>query len=373
MKADTKSDAIPAEPVLKGGPAMTLIVGKTEGESTFVRKIAADGTKTDYKVPATSAALAVKSRFDFFDLKFKEFAPINATKLSFNRGSEQFVIERSPQPDIEYPTGKWTFSSPPSLKGKIADTEKIGGSQLGAGLLGRLAKLDAASVVSEAPTDAELKAMGLDATAPRLKVTVTLNDEKDKERVYLFGNETADKSYVHFKFPSKPIVYLVLKVNVDAFLSGDLADPTPYHINTADVKKIVIKGWKKKLGKETTLTFERNGDTWTAKETPPWTTTPASMTLLLNHFRAPKPTAVLGPEKKPEYGTDPTDPDALNVMFFKNVGDPEKDNIVQVILGNLTNNDENYFAYVTGGKNIYIKLHSPLFKQFKDGPEFFKK
>src|SRR5207302_5520132 len=108
-KGDPKVEAIPAEPKLKGGPTMTLLFGKTEGESAYVRRILADGGKIDFKVPAAVAALAAKKRFDFFDLKFKEFATNLATKLSFNRGAEIFELERAPTPAIEFPTGKWTF------------------------------------------------------------------------------------------------------------------------------------------------------------------------------------------------------------------------------------------------------------------------
>ena len=95
---------------------------------------------------------------------------------------------------------------------------------------------------------------------PRMKITVSLPEDKVKERIYLFGNETADKAYVHFRDPGKPIVYLVPKVVLDPFLLADLRDKTPYRFDTKDVKSVKLKGWKKKLGKTTELELVREGD-----------------------------------------------------------------------------------------------------------------
>ena len=367
-KSEPKGDAIPPEPKLKGGPNFTLLIGKTEGETAYLRRILADGTKTDFKVPASLAAVAAKKRIDYFDLKFKEFPTNFARRLRFNRGAELFDLARSEQGELDFPNGKWTFAKPVSLQGKTADDGMLGGTQIGAGLLGTLATLSAASVVVEKPSDAELKAMGLDPAAPRMTVTVNLDIEKDKERVYLFGNETQDKAYVHFKQPTSPIVYLVPRVGLDAFFTADLRDRTPYRIpDTKDVKSIKLTGWKKKFGKTTEIVLERDGDNWKATSTPPFAVNQQGVGTLLAFLRAPKPVAVIGAQQDAQGFDAAKGGDPLQIEFFR-VNAPN----VVIDLGNETDAGANYFAW-NSVTNEVITLPSGLFRQFKDGPEFLKK
>lgn len=364
--ADPKADRIPAAPELKGPPALTFIVGKTEGETTYLRRIRADGTRTDFKIPSSLGTQLAKKRFDYFDLKFKEFATSLARKLKFNRGTEQYELDRLP-PEPDFPTGKWTFAQPDSLKGQTADADLIGGSQMGAGLLGTLATLSAASVVSETPSEAELKSWGLDPQSPRIRVTVTLDTEKNPERVYSFGSETADKAFVYFRPEGSQIVYLVPRVGIDLFATGDLRDRTPYRFETRDVKRIRLRGWKGKPGVQELL-LERRGDTWAAAAPEGFAVNPQSVALLMNHFRAPRPVAVVG-QQAPEHGFAGEVPenDPLEVTFFGDAGE-----IVHLNIGRETDDGGNYFAW-NSATNEVVKLPAALFRQFKQGSDFFKK
>lgn len=367
-KPESKDGAIPAEPVLKGAANMTFLFGRTEGDSGYLRRILADGSRIDFKIPASLASQAAKKRTDYFDLRFPEFPVALARKLSFNRGAENYEVSRSENAEPDFPTGKWVFLQPASLKDKIADVDKIGGGQLGAGLLGTLATLNAASVVSEGASDTELKAWGLDPAMPKMKAIVALKDDKDNERTFHFGNETADKAYVYFKFPDKPTVYLVLRVTLDQFLTGDLKDPTPYRIDTKDVKKITATGWKKKTGTAATLELERAGDNWIAKS-PAMEVNPQNVALLLTFLRAPKPVEVVGPKPDDQFLSDPKQVDDPLTISLKG----EKGEIVRIVLGSECDSGQNYFAWVSSTGQV-IKLPSGLFRQFKDGGiDFFKK
>lgn len=366
-KVESKDGAIPPEPKLKGDPTLTLLFGKVEGDKAYVRRTQG-GAKVDYIVPAHLEQLASKKRTDFFSLKFKEFPTNQARRLTFNRGAEIFELERTEKGETDWPTGKWTFAKPDALKGQVADTDAVAGSVMSAGLLGNIATLSAASVVAESPTEAELKAMGLDPAAPRMSITVGLPEDSIKERVYHFGNETADKAYVHFREPGKPIVYLVPRVVLDPFFTANLRDKTPYRFDTKSVTRITLHGWKKKLGQPTVLELVREGDNWIVKGMPPQSTDSLTMMNLLNHCRAPKPVAVVGAQK-PEHGFDAAKDgaDPLEVTFFG-----EKGPIVALNIGNETDGGASVFVW-NSVTNQVITLPAALYRQFKDGPDVFKK
>ncbi|CAN5560490.1 hypothetical protein BH11PLA2_BH11PLA2_04410 [soil metagenome] len=358
-----KAEEFPTEPKPKGIPAVILQFGKVDAESLYVRRILADGTKTDFKVPATLATKVAKKRSDYLDLKFKEFPTNIAKKLTFNRGTEVFEIVRSDAPEADFPLGKWTFVKPESLKGQIADVDKVGGgTSLGAGLIGTLATLSASSAVTEAPTDAELKVWGLEPTAPRLKAAVELDDKTI--RSYDFGNETPDKAYVFFRMPGKPTVYQVPRVAVDAFFIADVRDRTPYRIDVSKVKSIRVRWWKNKAVTE--ATFEKGEKDWTVKATPPYKVDTKALLNLLNHLRSPKPLAVIGPVKT-EHGFGAGDADPMEVAFF----DAEGKQLANVTLGNETDGGASYFFW-NAATNEVSKLPSALFKPVKDSVESLK-
>ena len=70
---------------------------------------------------------------------------------------------------------------------------------------------------------AQAQVHGLGAT-PRMKVAVGLNNEKDKERTYEFGNETDDKTRVYVRQSGRTAVMTVPVDNFNRFaVSTNLA------------------------------------------------------------------------------------------------------------------------------------------------------
>lgn len=167
-------------------------------------------------VPAPLLAAAAKSRFDFLDPKIPSFATNSIVRLAYNKGSVQIELEKDDKPNAEFPLGKWAWTKPDGLKGKTADAMKV------RALLAVAATLSPGKVVAENPTEADWKRFGLDPKAgPRLKVAVT--PKAEKELVYEFGTETADKAYVYARHTDGTLVYTIPRVVYDRFQTEDLA------------------------------------------------------------------------------------------------------------------------------------------------------
>ena len=82
---------------------------------------------------------------------------------------------------------------------------------------------------AEKATDKELERFGL--KTPRLIATVALADPKDKERSYLFGAETDDKTQVYAKLADHDLIFSVSKSTMDAFQNADVVDPTVFRLD----------------------------------------------------------------------------------------------------------------------------------------------
>ena len=128
----------------------------------------------------------------------------------------------------------------------------------GSSLLDDLAGLHAERLWAEKATDRELERFGL--KPPRSPATVTLTDEKDKERAYLFGAETDDKTQVYAKQGERDLVFSVRKSVVDAFQQADLTDPTVFRLDLSKVTGMKLTGWK-----STRSTASRRRWTWSGK------------------------------------------------------------------------------------------------------------
>lgn len=288
---------LPPEPKLKEtAKPVELIFGKREGETILVRKLV-DGTKTDLKLADAVLGQVTKTRMDFLDPKLKSFNTQLVTKLTFNRGAETIVLSR-PQP-----TDAWTFESPPAMKGKTAETTVV------SALVGLLSGLAPDRVVAEAPLP-DLKVWTLDPAAPRMKVTVAINDKTDTERVYHFGADVQDRPLVYAQQIGRPFVVTAPREIVNRLLNDDLRDRTVYKLAPANITKVTIEGWS-------ALNFQLNGkrermkyvleknknDAWVGIEPAGFALDPEKVPGLLDALATPRADKYL--PGKPEHGTDP--------------------------------------------------------------------
>ena len=238
----------PAEPVPAGTPT-ELTFGKAEGDIVFVRRVG-EGKSADLKVPDAVLGLVTRSRGDFIDPKFRSFTPATVGRVTFNRGAEAFDLEKDA-------AGNWAFARPEAVKGRAADGERV------AALVAQLATLGG-RVVSEAPTPDELKKYGLDPAAPRLRVTLAVQDPANKERVNDFGNDADEGRAVYVRQAGSPFVVQAPRGAFDALATGGLRDRTLYTRDPAKVKRLRIRGWQAAKGALTTYQLERGPAGWAA-------------------------------------------------------------------------------------------------------------
>lgn len=368
-KKDEKKDkpALPPEPKLKtGDPAVTLIFGKTEGDIVYVRRRTAAG-QTDMKLPASVLGTVARGRLAYLNPAPKGFATNTATRVAFNRGAEQFELVKDEKPDPQYPTGKWTFAKPDRLKGQAADSIKVLND-----ILTPLATQTASQAAAEAPTPEQLKSFGLDPAAPVVRATVTLNTPDDKERVYLFGNETPDKQAVYAYQPGrKPIVFTVPKFVTDRLATADLRDLTLYRIDPAKVTAVRFYGWKQAAGKPVEYAFERKGKGWETKKSPaPFDADPAKLDALLAALAAPKPVRSTGMGQAPEHGFDLAGAKNALEIDLTVEGRPRP---IVLNIGNETDDGQNYFVACSEKPDEIMVLPGFQFRPYKEKPDYLKR
>ena len=85
-------------------------------------------------------------------------------------------------------------------------------------------------------------------------MTVTLTDDKVKDRTYLFGAETDDKTQVYAKQGGRDLVFSVSKAVVDGFMKASVVDPTVFRLDLSKVTGMKLTGWA-------TLNVERKPQT----------------------------------------------------------------------------------------------------------------
>src|SRR5262249_30716817 len=152
----------------------------------------------------------------------------------------------------------WVIQQPSNLAGRNADAFKVDR------LLGELAGLKAERLWAEKATEREMERFGL--KSPRSQATVALKDDKDKERVYLFGAETDDPQQVYAKQGERDLVFSVRKAVYDSLQQTDLIDPVALRLDLAKVTGMKLAGWKDVVGQVTTLELERKGaNNWSVK------------------------------------------------------------------------------------------------------------
>jgi hypothetical protein len=243
----------PAKPKLKD-PTAKLTFGKRDKDLLYVRR-EMGGAKADYAVPESLLPKLTRGRLDYLDPTLPSFTTDKVTKLTFTRGGETWVVEKQTK---ENSPSSWVIKQPANLADRPADFGKV------LTLLGDLAGLRAERLWAEKATDRELERFGL--KPPRLQATVTLKDDKDKERVYQFGTETDDKQHVYARLGGQDLVFSARKGVIDPFQQTDLIDPTVFRLDLAKVTGMKLTGWKDVVGQETTLDLARKGaNNWSVK------------------------------------------------------------------------------------------------------------
>jgi hypothetical protein len=318
------------------------------------------------KLPESILATVARGRPAYLNLAIKGFATNTATKIAFNRGAEPFELVKDPKADPQYPTGKWTFTLPERLKGQLADPIKVLNE-----LLGTLATQTASGAAAESPTPDQLKKFGLDPAGPVMKVTVALDTPEDKERVYLFGQETADKQSVYAMQPGKQVVFTVPKFVLDRLAAIDLRDLTLYRIEPAKVTAVKLRGWKQAAGAPVEYTFERKDKGWETKKSPaPFETDPAKLDALVAAVAAPKPVRSTGGGQRPEHGFDlDKAKNALEITLTVE-GRPQP---IVLNIGDETDGGANYFVWCDTKRDEVIVLPSFALRPYKEKPEYLKR
>lgn len=352
---------LPPEPKLKGDgkPAVTLVVGKKEADVVYVRRVTADGIRTDFKVPEATLAALTRGRLDYLDPALKPFPQTPAKKLTIVRGGETFTVESDGKP-----APAWKFLTPERYKGQVADAGKV------AEFLGMLPIMNATRVAAEAPAEADLAKYGVGA-APRLKVVVGFDPPTEPERVYEFGNETEEKNLVYLRTNTKPAVVTVATVFYTRLATEDLRDRLLYQIDKANVKAVELTGWKQELKQPTKYRFERTPTGWAVKEPAGVTGTvdPAKMEIFLATLAAPRAVNYLPGGQKPEQGFDvATAPNTLQIKF-----ELENHPGLAINLGNETDGGANYFGWTVAKKDDVFTISTVGLREFKDKPTAFMK
>jgi hypothetical protein len=280
-EAKLEPGQFPPEPTPAGTP-MEFVFVKAEGDSVFVRRTAG-GRTADVKVPASLAVAVERPRGELIDPKFSGFTPKAATRLTFTRGDSPFDIERNA-------AGDWLFVKPDGVKGRKADSEGV------ANLLAMLAALGG-RVVSEDPSSFDLKKLGLDPAAPRLRVTVQVQDAANQQRVYEFGNDAEDGKAIVVRQAGRPYVVQTPRAVYDALATADLRDRTLYDLDPAKVKRLKIRGWADITGAIQTYQFEKKPTGWVALTPPNFPVDPGKVERLAAALARPRVDRYVGDPK----------------------------------------------------------------------------
>jgi len=278
-----------AKPAVGPTADVEMLFGKSDVAARFARRIEA-GQKFDALVTEDLFRVASKTRLEYLDPAVKSFAPDNVGKLSFTRGGELFTLEK----DIK---GVWTIASPEARKGRNADAGKVGA------ILSILSGMRAGKIVADQADAASLGRLKLTAQAPKLKVTLFMIGDKS-EKVYLFGDETADKLNVYALPPDSTLVIEVGKAIPEAF-DGEIQDMVIYRLNESKITRLKLTGWKEILSAPGTKEVVLKDGKWAFKADPGYPIDAALVTNFIQDIVAPKGEEILpGKAADPAYGLD---------------------------------------------------------------------
>jgi hypothetical protein len=373
-----------AEPKQKGKPVV-LTFGKQDGDSVYVRRELADGTKEDFLLPqkvklgaagepVDLVAWVSKGRVDFLDKDLKGFSSEVANKLTVT-GVLTFELDQTP---AEGSTGGdvWKFAADTQgtagqvyKKGDQADTSVV------QGMLDILATTQSVTrYVDETPSPEKLAEYGLGPT-PRLKVVVGLKSTspEDKERIYEFGKETADPNFVYARQGGKQAVFTLPKFVYDKF-PADLRNKNIFKVSPDQVARIEIQGWGDKFGAPADLVLVKKDGNWTTEKAPTagFTVDPTKVAAFLTALGTLQVRTYTGSQ-----GIEPhhelIDPKKFFVVTLVN---PQGGHHLHIrVGGNADTNGNTIYALtnrVPEGKPI-VTVDAAPFKTYKDGPAAFAK
>jgi hypothetical protein len=348
----------PTAPKLKD-PAAKLIFGKRDKDLLYVRREIGTA-KADFAVPESLLPKLTRGRLDYLDTTIPSFTTDQATKLTFTHGGETWVVEKEGKDKA--PTA-WIIRQPANLAGRAAEPFKLNA------LLNDLSQLRVERLWAEKATDKELDRFGL--KAPRLTTTVSLADAKDKERSYLFGAETDDKTQVYAKQGDRDLIFSVPKSAVDAFQQADVVDPTVFRLDLSKVTGMKLTGWATLNieRKPQTLDLERKGaNNWVVKAPSAFKLSASqaeSLLMALAVVRAEK-VAVYKTGPKPEFKLTPAD-GALSIDIAM---DGEKEPVT-LVLGAEADGGKSYFAQSNKTPGDVFLVPKERFEKFKANPNAF--
>ncbi|HTK77574.1 MAG TPA: DUF4340 domain-containing protein [Gemmataceae bacterium] len=355
---EEKKEPTIKKPKMQAEPTVKLLFGKRDKDLLYVRRIAGT-TKADMAVPDSLLAKVTRGRIDYVDPTLPSFTRDQTEKLTFNRGAETFVIERTVKEGAKGPT--WEVKKPDNYSGRTADEGKV------EQIVGELSGLRAERLWAEKPTDRELERAGL--KPPKVEVTVGLKDDKDKPRVYQFGAETDDKTGVYAKQGGRDLVFVVRKQVVDAIEQGELLDPTVFRLDLSKVQGIKLTGWKDVVGNEMTLDMERKGtNNWSMKGTSTFKlSAPQAESFLsgLTYVRADK-FVVFKSGPKPEHKLTP----AEGALKIEITVDGEKEPIM-LSIGAPDADGKSYYAQSSKLPGDVFLVPKEKFEKWKSRPTVF--
>lgn len=363
---------------------MTLIFGKSEGDSVFVRRVMPDGAKADFILPGKLKAGLIpepislvetvkKSRLDFLNPALKSFSPEVVSKITVT-GTTSYELVRDEGKQASSVDDSWTFATPADKKGQVADAGAV------AEMLRVLGTTTSVTrYVNEAPDEAALISYGFIAPktpakdappAPRLKVTIGLKTDADKERVYEFGSPTADPNFVHARQVGKSAVFTVPSLVHDTFAKPDLRDRRLFRFDVASVTGVEFKGWGQS-GKIAELHAEKNKDgIWVTKSPPTpagFVLDPARLTAFLDLLGKTRVKSFVPGTALPEHGFG--DEKGYLQVTLKSATGP----ILVLNLGAPTPDGQSYFGWTTSlpqSAPLYSVDAAP-FKQYKESISAF--
>lgn len=349
----------PTRPKMKE-PSAKLVFGRRDKDLLYVRRITkgTDGkeTKADFAVSETIWPKITAGRLEYIDPTIPSFLASNATKLAFNRGNDQYVLEK--QTDKQ-PT--WVIRLPADRAERPADADRV------AQILSELSGLSAVKLWSEKPNERELERYGLHN--PRLRATVTVKDgDKSHDMTYSFGSETDDKTGMYARISDRNVVFVVSKVAVPNLESGAIQDPVIFHLDTSKVTGLKLTGWKDIVGQPTTRELERKGSgNWSLKGSDQKVNA-SQAEAFLNSL------AVVRAEKFVAHKTGPKDDQKLAVtagaLEIQIQLEGEKDPVTLTV-GGLDVDGKNYFATSSKLPGDVFLLAKAAFEPVKAKPGYF--
>lgn len=346
-----------AEPKEKSKPTV-LIFGKKDGDSIAVRRIRPDGTTAEFLLPERIKVgvggdgfdlidSIAKTRLELLDPALKTFATDAVTKITAS-GTVNYELVKDEKKDPYTNSDRWTFAAPLDKKDQTADEATI------AEMLRILGTTQSVTrFVEETPNTEKLAEYGLVPTNPRLKVVVSLKsaDTADKERVYLFGKETADPSLIYAQQVGRTAVFTVPKLIFDRLANADLRDRAIFRFDPATITGIEIKGWEK-LGLPFDLHAEKNKDgIWVATKPDKFALDPTKLTNFINLLSKTRVKSFIPGVQGPEHGFGDKEKEYLHILL-KRINEPP----IAIQLGGPTPDGQSYYGWTS-----LLPATAPLF------------